>query len=64
LSARVIAVLRRSSYTNAVTFTPVINIGELQIGILRRTIRAGISELHLTSREQGTCRAQMSRLAG
>jgi two-component system KDP operon response regulator KdpE len=51
LLARVIAVLRRS-YSAAVTFTPIIKIGELEIDILKRTVRAGTSELHLTSLEQ------------
>ena len=51
LLARVIALLRRS-YRDAVTFTPVIKIGELEIDILKRTVRAGTSELHLTSLEQ------------
>jgi DNA-binding response OmpR family regulator len=51
LLARVIAVLRRS-YSDAVTFTPVIKLGELEIDILNRTVRAGTSELHLTSLEQ------------
>jgi two-component system alkaline phosphatase synthesis response regulator PhoP len=49
--ARVIAVLRRS-YSDAVTFTPVIKLGELEIDILNRMVRAGTSELHLTSLEQ------------
>jgi two-component system, OmpR family, KDP operon response regulator KdpE len=51
LLARVIAVLRRS-YSDAVTFTPVIKLGALEIDILNRTVRAGASELHLTSLEQ------------
>ena len=51
LLARVIAVLRRS-YADAVTFTPVIKLGDLEIDILNRTVRAGTSELHLTSLEQ------------
>ncbi len=51
LLARVIALVRRA-YTDAVTFTPVIKIGELEIDILKRTVRAGTSELHLTSLEQ------------
>jgi DNA-binding response OmpR family regulator len=51
LLARVIAVLRRS-YSDAVTFTPSIKIGELEIDILKRTVRVGTSELHLTSLEQ------------
>jgi DNA-binding response OmpR family regulator len=51
LLARVIALVRRA-YSDAVTFTPVIKIGELDIDILNRTVRAGTSELHLTSLEQ------------
>jgi DNA-binding response OmpR family regulator len=51
LLARVIALVRRA-YSDAVTFTPVIKIGELEIDILNRTVRAGTSELHLTSLEQ------------
>jgi DNA-binding response OmpR family regulator len=51
LLARVIALVRRT-YSDAVTFTPVIKIGELEIDILNRTVRAATSELHLTSLEQ------------
>jgi DNA-binding response OmpR family regulator len=51
LLARVIALMRRS-YSDAVTFTPVIRLGELEIDILNRTVRAGTSELHLTGLEQ------------
>jgi len=51
LLARVVAVLRRS-YSDAVTFTPVIHLGELAIDILNRTVRVGDTELHLTSLEQ------------
>ena len=51
LLARVIAVLRRA-YSDAVTFTPVIKLGELEIDILNRTVQAGTSELHLTVLEQ------------
>jgi DNA-binding response OmpR family regulator len=47
----VIAVLRRSP-SDAVTFTPIIKIGELEIEILKLTVRDGTSELHLTSLEQ------------
>ena len=47
LLARTVALLRRS-YSDAVTFTPVIKLGELEIDILNRTVRAGTSELHLT----------------
>jgi DNA-binding response OmpR family regulator len=51
LLARVFALVRRA-YSDAVTFTPVIKFGELEIDILKRTVRAGASELHLTSLEQ------------
>jgi two-component system alkaline phosphatase synthesis response regulator PhoP len=51
LLARVIALVRRS-YSNKLTFTPVIKVGELEIDILQRTVRAGTSNLHLTSLEQ------------
>jgi two-component system KDP operon response regulator KdpE len=51
LLARVMAQLRRF-YSDAVTFTPVLKIGELQIDILKRTARVGTLELHLTSLEQ------------
>jgi len=51
LLARVIALVRRA-YSDAVTFTPVIKLGELEIDILNRTMHAGTSELHLTSLEQ------------
>jgi DNA-binding response OmpR family regulator len=51
LLARLIAILRRA-YSDAVTFTPAIKIGELEIDILKHTVRAGTSELHLTSLEQ------------
>jgi len=52
LLARVIALLRRS-YTDVVTLLPVIWVGDLEIDILNRTVRAGTSKLHLTSLEQG-----------
>jgi DNA-binding response OmpR family regulator len=51
LLARVIALVRRS-YSDAVTFTPVIKLGELEIDIFNRTVRSGISELQLTALEQ------------
>jgi DNA-binding response OmpR family regulator len=51
LLARVLALMRRS-YGDAVTFTPVIKIDELEMDILRRTVRAGTLELHLTGLEQ------------
>ena len=51
LLARVIALVRRV-YSDAATFTPIIKLGDLEIDILKRTVRAGTSELHLTSLEQ------------
>src|SRR5207247_6869870 len=51
LLARVIALLRRF-YSAAVTFTPVLKIGDLKIDSLKRTVQVGGSELHLTSLEQ------------
>jgi len=38
----------RRAYSDAVTFTLVIKLGELEIDILNRTVHAGTSELHLT----------------
>jgi DNA-binding response OmpR family regulator len=35
-----------------VTFTPSIKVGDLEIDILKRTVRTSTSELHLTSLEQ------------
>lgn len=51
LLARVLAIMRRS-YGMAIAFTPTIKLGELEIDILHRRVRAGHSELHLTSLEQ------------
>jgi len=51
LVARVLAVMRRS-YGGEVAFTPTIRLGELEIDILNRHVRAGTSELHLTGLEQ------------
>jgi DNA-binding response OmpR family regulator len=51
LLARVIALVRRA-YRDAVTFTPVIKLGELEINILNRTVHSGTSELQLSSLEQ------------
>lgn len=49
--ARVLAVMRRT-YREAVVFTPVLRLGDLEIDILNRRVRAGDRELHLTSIEQ------------
>jgi DNA-binding response OmpR family regulator len=49
--ARVLAIMRRT-YREAVVFTPVLRLGDLEIDILHRRVRAGDRELHLTSMEQ------------
>src|SRR5438477_12685435 len=51
LLARVL-VLTRRTYGEKVKLTPVIKIGELEIDILNREVRAGTSSLHLRSVEQ------------
>ena len=51
LLARVLAITRRT-YGQAVPFNPVLRIGELEIDIMHRQVRAGSSELHLTGLEQ------------
>ena len=49
--ARVLAIMRRA-YREAVVFTPVLRLGDLEIDILNRRVRVGDRELHLTSLEQ------------
>jgi DNA-binding response OmpR family regulator len=49
--ARILAVMRRT-YREAAVFTPVLRLGDLEIDILNRRVRAGETELHLTSLEQ------------
>jgi DNA-binding response OmpR family regulator len=51
LPARVIAITRRS-YGQSIPFNPVLKLGELEIDIMHRHVRAGTSELHLTGLEQ------------
>ena len=51
LLARTLAVMRRT-YRQPIPFAPVIRLGELEIDILNRRVRAGESELHLTPLEQ------------
>lgn len=51
LVARTLALMRRS-YRESITFTPRITLGELEIDILNRRVRAGHSELQLTGLEQ------------
>jgi two-component system, OmpR family, phosphate regulon response regulator OmpR len=50
LVARVLAVLRRAHPEGAV-LRPVLRLGELEIDLLHRRVRAGASELHLTALE-------------
>jgi len=49
--ARVLAIMRRT-YRDAAVFTPLLRLGDLEIDILNRRVRAGNTELHLTSLEQ------------
>ena len=49
--ARVLAVVRRT-YDDPVVFDPVLRLGDLEIDILNRHVRAGGAELHLTALEQ------------
>ena len=49
--ARSLALMRRS-YSEAVEFTPKLQLGDLEIDILNRQVRAGGTELHLTPLEQ------------
>ena len=51
LLARVLVITRRA-LGEAVSFNPVQRLGELEIDILQRLVRAGTSELHLTGLEQ------------
>jgi DNA-binding response OmpR family regulator len=51
LLARVIAITRRS-YGQSIPFNPVLKLGEIEIDIMHRLVRAGTSELHLTGLEQ------------
>jgi len=51
LVARVVAVVRRT-YRDAAAFSPVLRLGELEIDIMNRRVRAADEEIHLTSLEQ------------
>ena len=51
LLARVLVITRRS-FEGAFPLHPVIKLGEIEIDILNRQVRAGTSELHLTGLEQ------------
>src|SRR4029079_13875519 len=49
--ARTLAVMRRS-YSHAIELPPVLRLGDLEIDILNRHVRAGGAALHLTPLEQ------------
>ena len=49
--ARIIEVMRRT-YREAIVFTPILRLGDLEIDILNRRVRAGETTLHLTAIEQ------------
>jgi DNA-binding response OmpR family regulator len=49
--ARVLAIMRRT-YRDAAVFAPVLRLGDLEIDILNRHVRAGGIDLHLTGLEQ------------
>lgn len=51
LVARALAIMRRT-YRDAIVFTPVLRLGDLEIDILNRRVRVGDTKLHLTSLEQ------------
>jgi DNA-binding response OmpR family regulator len=51
LLARMLVITRRA-LGEAVSFNPVQRVGEIEINILQRLVRAGTSELHLTGLEQ------------
>lgn len=51
LLARVLAITRRS-YGQPLAFNPVLKLGEIEIDIMQRQVRAGTAELHLTGLEQ------------
>ncbi len=51
LLARVLVITRRT-YGASDRFIPVVRLGELEIDILHRRVRAGASEIHLTGLEQ------------
>jgi two-component system alkaline phosphatase synthesis response regulator PhoP len=51
LLARVLVITRRA-LGQTVPFNPVLKLGEIEIDILHRQVRAGTSELHLTGLEQ------------
>jgi DNA-binding response OmpR family regulator len=52
LLARVLVITRRS-YGRPLAFNPILKLGEIEIDIMQRQVRAGTAELHLTGLEQG-----------
>jgi DNA-binding response OmpR family regulator len=52
LLARVLVITRRT-YGRPLAFNPILKLGEIEIDIMQRHVRAGTSELHLTGLEQG-----------
>jgi DNA-binding response OmpR family regulator len=52
LVARILVVVRRS-YRTAISFTPVLRLGELEIDLLNRRVRVGDHDLQLTALDQG-----------
>lgn len=51
LLARVLVITRRS-YGRPLAFNPILKLGEIEIDIMQRQVRAGTAELHLTGLEQ------------
>ena len=51
LLARVL-VIARHSYGQPIPFNPVLRLGEIEIDIMHRQVRAGTSEVHLTGLER------------
>jgi DNA-binding response OmpR family regulator len=49
--ARVLALMRRA-YRDTIVFSPILRLGDLEIDIMNRHVRAGDTELHLTPLEQ------------
>jgi DNA-binding response OmpR family regulator len=45
-------VITRRSYGQPLSINPILKLGEIEIDIMQRQVRAGTSELHLTGLEQ------------
>ncbi len=52
LLARVLAIIRRT-YGEHVPLQPVLKLGEIELDILKRRVRVGLAELHLSGIEEG-----------